>query len=539
MDKYFSSFLSYLVLLIKQSLDLIDLKCYDKPGLPIEVECAQSQSIREKFNFLFVEVISKMEENLTQISSKWDLNAVKAFPKEEGLRTSYKNIKPAAEKLATIYMNDTSNGKALSKKLKSIFGLNFGRYVSYRMGNFHKDVSSPIISDALDGIGGEVIHSCKQEDEACKPSLIKAFHDLYLPFFVMKFPLQKLGFGQFLSYFSRLETQNDDGIFLSSNNAGSDEEKIEEYLVNLFDDIVAENDITFNVSVFELIKVHQFKSKAKITKDLIYASYLMKKFGCGGIEQKALNLKWIDWSKEKDEAVLAQRGKVSSPPCQNLTEASQDGYIPCCKATNQLRNKLLPILKVMKYAAQPPHFIEDDLEMNLTFKHGNFLKSPLVFPIPSNLDATGDRVYGDSVLNSNPKIPLCQYSGNPEYPSITKCDLFSRSITNEGLGYTFNGPNFWAMHAETPYTRIFSDIMYPKKGNDSKTDYIKEGLIDPYTDADIEFPETSGPSYGLSIVLDSIHLYSSSKENSTFQEARTPFKVRILIAFLFENDSYI
>ena len=59
---------------------------------------------------------------------------------------------------------------------------------------------------------------------------------------------------------------------------------------------------------------------------------------------------------------------------------------------------------------------------------------------------------------------------------------------------------------------------------------MKDGLVEPYVDADVKFPETSGPSYGLSIVLDSIHLYSSSNENATFKTVKTPFKVSFLIS---------
>ena len=466
-----------------------------------------------------------MEENFTQISEGWNIDSVKAYPKKEGLRISSKYIRPIAEKLATIYMNDTTEGKLLSKELKSVFALHFGMYVSYRMESFLKDAIEPLIVESFNKINGEVKESCSQEEDVCMPSLIKSYKDLYLPFYIMKFPIQKLGFGQFMSYFSRLVTKNEHGYFLSSNKVNSDEKLLEEYLVKVFDDITTEKNYKFNVSIFDLIRTYNFYKQPHAKES--YAGYLMKKFGCGGDEQQKLNIRWINWCNEEDDAVLAQKCQEDSPPCENMTAASCNEYDSCCKVTNQLKDKLQPILKVMKYAAQPPHFMETDLEMNLTFQHAKFLNYPLAFPLPSTLDATWNNVYGDGVLNSNPKIPICRYSGTPSSPKITNCNLFYRSITNEGLGYTFNGPNFWALHSETPFSKLFSDIMYPKKGQDAKTTYIKEGLIDPYTDADIMFPETSGPSYGLSIVLDSVHLYSSSKENATFRAVKTPFKVSI------------
>ena len=495
-----------------KSLDLIDLKCYGRSGLPNAIECKESQKLREDFEFLFLEVIRKMNENLTIISNEWNSNTMKSFPNEGGLTVvNMSFIKETAPKLASIYFENALDRTALSNKLHSALALHFGMYVSYRTNNFIKDVIEPIISEAWNEFSGKMVSSCTKEEEVCMPDLRQAYRDLYLPYFIMRVPMKTLGFGQFLSYFSRLVTKNRNGNFLCSRKASENEERIEKYLVNVFDNLVEEIDQSVNISVFEVIKVLHF-SKRVYNEKHMYANFLMEKFGCGGVEQERLNLGWLSKIDEKYKHVLNQKSYLkSAPPCSNMTWASTEGYYTCCDATHHLRNKLKPILKIMKYASQPPHYAENNLETNLTFKDDNFLNYPLLLPLRS--------------INSNPKIPICQYSGKPLEPTVTNCNLFSRSITNEGLGHTFNGPNFWALFGDTPFTKVFADIMFPKRGQDSKRNYLKEGLHEPYEDADVKFPESSGPSHGLTIVLDNIHLYSSSHENTTYKSVKTPFKV--------------
>ena len=453
-----------------------------------------------------------MDENLTLISDKWDISSMKSFPNEGDLTVvDMKFIKQTAPKLASLYFDNTSVRKALSKKLQSALALHFGMYVSYRTNDFIKDVFEPIISEAWNELGGKIVSSCRKEEEVCLPNLRQAYKDLYLPYFIMRVPMQTLGFGQFLSYFTRLVTRNQNGNFLISNKANDNEERIEKYLVNVFDNLVGEIDQTMNISVFEVIKVLHF-SKRVYEKKFRYANYLMKKFECGGDEQERYNLGWLSWIEEKYHDLVNQKRYLKSvAPCLNMTQAITEGYDTCCEATYHLRNKLKPILKMMKYASQPSHYTENPLETNMTFKDDDFLNYPLVLPLRS--------------INSNPKIPICQYSGKPLEPTVTNCNLFSRSITNEGLGHTFNGPNFWALYSDTPFTKIFADTMFPKRGQDFKRSYITEGLIEPYEDADVIFPESSGPSHGLNIVLGNIHLYSSSNENNTYKALKTPFKV--------------
>lgn len=381
----------------------MDLQCFDRNGVPDNVTCTKSQKIREDFRFLFEGIIKQFDLKLKDLSANWDLPAAKYFPIKERLDIKSKDLKSIAVIVASIHMTDKKEGVLLFKKCKDAFASHFGMYESFRMKTFFDDVLKPLVINVWTKINGTVIRSCITESDACIPSLIQAYTELYLPFFTIKFPIMKLGFGQFLSYFSRFATKNSDGEFLKNKKPLRNEKFIEKYLATIFDNLTEEKDPRFNISVFELVKTLQLPKR--VYKKVPYANYLMKKFGCGGNERDKLNGQWLDWSDIQVDAEKQTQleSPITSPPCKNISEAERDGVEFCCKATHHLQSQVEPILKVMKYAAQPPHYMEDDQDMASTFQNASFLNYPLVLPVPNN------RFYGDGVYNYNAKIPICQF----------------------------------------------------------------------------------------------------------------------------------
>ena len=500
-----------------KSLDLMALQCFDNSGRPLESSCNLSKKLREDFEFLLNEIVNKISVKLQNLRSRWDLTAVKAFPKKERLKAQAKDLEFVAIKLASTYLNNITDGKILFKKCKRIFARKIGMYESWKMKQFVNDYWKPLITEASSNINATIVEYCKTESKVCREHLITSYANLYLPFYVVKIPIAKLGFGQFLSFFSRLVTKN---YFLSSAQRPTRYEKIiEKYLVSVYDHLSNRVERTFDISIYELVQLLHFPNN--MNENMAYANYAMKKFGCSGNKKKSLGARWLNWIEHR---VAHHR------PCQILSSARRYGFGECCNATTQLQNQLEPILKVMKFAAQPPHFIETDEEMSLTFQNATFLGYPLQFPLKSSSSKlsfriTRDMFYGDGVVNYNPKIPICQYLGNPTNPMKTDCTLFSRSVTNEGLGYTFNGANFWSLYRETPYTEIFSKIMYPQGGQGLRGVSLRDDLMGTYTDAGVKLTESSGPSYGLTIALHAANLYNKKTENATFVTIKSPFKV--------------
>ena len=106
-------------------------------------------------------------------------------------------------------------------------------------------------------------------------------------------------------------------------------------------------------------------------------------------------------------------------------------------------------------------------------------------------------------------------TGEPKTFRLNNCQLFSRSITNEGFGYSFNNIDYWLMYQKNNFTETFSDIMTPK-GHEKKTDQDinlksqfpeSEDISSIYQLGGVITPETSGSSNTLVLVLESPKLY--------------------------------
>ena len=127
---------------------------------------------------------------------------------------------------------------------------------------------------------------------------------------------------------------------------------------------------------------------------------------------------------------------------------------------------------------QAPLYTENVKE--LTDIYGNF--SFLQYNNITNID----HIKFPMTSNSDARIFLCKYAGKPKLWNPWSCDLFFRSITNEGFGYSFNMANFWDIYSNTPFNQKFSHIMRPKGHNESVMTidddtgiYPKEGILYP------------------------------------------------------------
>ena len=122
---------------------------------------------------------------------------------------------------------------------------------------------------------------------------------------------------------------------------------------------------------------------------------------------------------------------------------------------NAFQNELETVLKIFRYSIQPPVYKETMKELTEIYGNFSFLHYDNVTGI-SKLETT--------FMTSNPdaRVFLCKYAGKIELLNPNSCDLFSRSITNEGFGYSFNMANFWDIFSNASYNQNFSNIMRPK-----------------------------------------------------------------------------
>ena len=152
--------------------------------------------------------------------------------------------------------------------------------------------------------------------------------------------------------------------------------------------------------------------------------------------------------------------------------------------------KLSTILKVMKYSIQPAvvhESLEDFLE---SFDNLDFLS----FNNWTRYSRT--KRFHLTEVNLNPMVYSCNYAQR-EKSLNNNCTLFHHSLTNDGMGYTFNNANFRDMYSTTSYMDLFSKIMRPKEYKRTRVEQIdKDGLTYP---KGIEFTQGSGPTSGLEV----------------------------------------
>ena len=161
----------------------------------------------------------------------------------------------------------------------------------------------------------------------------------------------------------------------------------------------------------------------------------------------------------------------------------------------------------MKYSIQPVSFKEPLKDFLDVFGNLDFLGF-------NNLTKFGykNQNYGYGIinynyreafmdLNWNPRVINCQYAKNVEGFFADGCKLFQMSITNRGIGYTFNQANFWNQYISTWYTRDFFKIYKPKGFKNSDNHHDGRDGWRNYKD-NIFYPIQSGPNHGLTVTYD-------------------------------------
>ena len=144
----------------------------------------------------------------------------------------------------------------------------------------------------------------------------------------------------------------------------------------------------------------------------------------------------------------------------------------------------------MKYSIQPIVFKEPLKDFLGVFGNLDFLGF-------NNFTKFGSYRQDFMDLNWNPRIFGCQYS-DPYFNFDTGCELFHLSLTNRGIGYTFNQADFFDQYISNWYTKEFSKIFKPKgiKYFDKHPDGKHKSRN---SKSNIFYPVMSGPKYGLTV----------------------------------------
>ena len=163
---------------------------------------------------------------------------------------------------------------------------------------------------------------------------------------------------------------------------------------------------------------------------------------------------------------------------------------------------------------QSPVYMEDFNDIEDIYGDLSFLKFP-------NLTSLGKEGKKLMTTNQNAKVLFCQFLGQPESYAPELCQLFQRSITSNGFGYSFNTADFWSIYQNNSFMWNFSKIMKPKESNilistmSSATNSYHNFLKND----DVKYIRSSGPQHSLTFVLQS--------DDYPFTEAQDPFSISI------------
>ena len=327
---------------------------------------------------------------------------------------------------------------------------------------------------------------CQGEQENCTVYLIYAFNLVYFPCEAFRYGYEINGFGTFLAYFSqylgRKANHVSDSGLLNSDPLDSDGKSVKDFMAKVLQN-TNKNLKLYNMTPYDLVQMLQ--DTKKVLNTATFAKPIQYDFGCNNYhDNEAVNQfknAWQDWTNNESQEI----------PCSNKSVK----YYSCCKLSQILQPDLIPIaLQVMKYAIQPVAYLDYDIQP--IFKNLSFLMyDNIAEDFPDKL-----------IRNRNSRIPLCKYAGNPRVFDERKCKLFYNSLTDEGIGYTFNNVNFWNFFKKYNYSETFAEIMQPKGYTTAELD--QNQLYDG-----VSIPMSNGPAYGMEAVIESHHAYDERRIN--------------------------
>ena len=468
-----------------------------------------SYELRKEFDFIFKEVIQKVTEALENQWKDWSLDDYKIHSNKKELKKIFhnKNVKKLnlIPRLAAINIRNSTIFKKIQMEINEKFSETFFSTISYKMNYFFTNIIKNIIENytkTQDYSNETVI--CGNEDGSCIESLKQSYTLLFLPIEINKFPYDNLGFGIYISYFSRLfDSGKGNGtadFFSKPKKLTSGEQKIRNIMSKVLGQISNNVMMLGNISTYEFTKLlHNNADEVKVQQEFWKLGPMIEEFECNvSNEGKGTIQYWINaWHRYIENILFLDLSPKL--PCYNgfhgyFANGKTLDFSSCCKMSQLIQNQLATILKIMKYSIQPPVFYEPLEDFLKSYDNLDFLPF-------NNLSKFNSREQRNLMeYNKNPRILMCQYGeGKPVKIMVPKdCQAFHTSMTNSGIGYTFNNANFWDIFTKTNYTNLFAKIMRPKGFDEEPSDIKVEDEYSMYS-KNITFPKNSGPFYGLQV----------------------------------------
>ena len=149
---------------------------------------------------------------------------------------------------------------------------------------------------------------------------------------------------------------------------------------------------------------------------------------------------------------------MKSPPCHDEELSSQLAIQSECQFIKNISRNYAAFYKLMKFSKQSPTFSLSEEDLMTEF--GSLTENNYLFGFYPKQKLDGKRY--------NAFVALCRFEEYPEEMTFESCDLFRRSFTNLGLGYTFNNEEFGKLFKKSPVLENQSRELFLNKNSKPK-----------------------------------------------------------------------
>ncbi len=477
--------------------NLVEFECYDYPW-----DCPPDRKAPIKdLGILATEMADRFFESVINYLKEMTLADLKSYRKDEvaiAKSFAFPEFEKSAALLAMLVDKKSSRLPVVWRKLAVATGETFATFTVKKLGNSRgwgtKYFYPVVVEEAAKyNVTEEDAKACLSNEEDCPDTYLEAYATVLLPYIFNRVPYEGLGLGDFISYVSSrvlsvsVKKYNETYPFLNSRDSSSAEVEFADYITTVTNDLLG---IQAGMTLYELAKLLDKPNDPEGTEP--QAFFVGLNSNC---IDDAITAVWMRaWKSylglwpNKHTIAAGYNDDVHEPPCTNSTLDEMLGLTDCCAMTKPLKGNNDLMLKYMKYTIQPPHFSQTIEEEKWDYDWAK--KSFPKYEIRNTSFSQWDdelKLHLD-IRNQNPRIYSSQYNHKPlSDADMIFSQLFVRSYTTEGFGYTFNNRLFWNKHQkENEFNQAFYKIMHP---------FLNDGEPDTY------YPETTGPVHGLNLIV--------------------------------------
>ena len=140
----------------------------------------------------------------------------------------------------------------------------------------------------------------------------------------------------------------------------------------------------------------------------------------------SLYIGYINFLKANPNEGILIETNITEAPCKNEQLSREMNITIICLLKESVTKDKTAFLKLMKFTKQNPTMYEDEKEYNSIFHEANATLTKHNF------------FYSKNVVRQDGFVALCKHESDVDIMTFEKCNLFKRSYTNKGIGFSYN-----------------------------------------------------------------------------------------------------